>query len=92
MSIAEALGESMEAFKIANKVYPRRIIVYREGVSESQLDLLLTTEVSQLKNLLDKKYKDSELIFITVNSKVNARFYGKNRGDVQNPDRGLLID
>jgi len=44
-SIGLAALESIRKFNEINKTMPQRMIIYREGVSESQLDLMLSTEV-----------------------------------------------
>ena len=51
-----AACESIKKFKEVNKIAPKRMIIYREGVSESQLDLMLSTEVTLMKEAIDKEF------------------------------------
>lgn len=72
---------------------PERIVIYRDGVSESQLPAVLSTECGSIKDALDNNgYGDMSLIFLVVNKLVNARFFCKNGDRNVNPDRGIVID
>lgn len=75
-----------------NKIAPKRIVIYREGVSESQLELMLSTEVALLKEAVEKEFKDIKIVFLTCNNLCNARFYQQQGKRQVNPDRGLVID
>ncbi len=74
-SLGEAAVASCNKFKEANKIAPKRMVIYREGVSESQLEIMLSTEVSLLKEAVEKAFPGIQIVFLVCNSMVNARFY-----------------
>lgn len=87
------LMDCTEAFKTKNGIAPARIVVYRDGVPDSQLPTLLQTEVTQMKKAMDDSpYKDCKMTYLTVNKQVNARFFQQMGNRKGNPERGLLID
>ena len=64
------------------KYVPETIIVYREGISKSQLSKSLKQELESLKQLKETVRKRTpfknyspELIYILVNKFSNTRFY-----------------
>jgi aubergine-like protein len=88
-----AVVNSCAKFKEANGKAPERIVIYRDGVSESQLPAVLSTECGAIKDALDaNELADTKLIFLVVNSTCNARFFGKNGSRNVNPERGIVID
>ena len=42
-------------------------LMYREGVSEHQLQHILSTEVIKLKEAIDKDFPNIKIIFVTLN-------------------------
>ncbi|CDW90249.1 macronuclear development protein 1 [Stylonychia lemnae] len=87
--------EAMEAFKLHNKVYPQQIIIYRDGVGESQKKVVISQEIDQIqKALLELKQNDSsKFIFVMVNKRVKARFMLDNGGGrLDNAQPGTVID
>lgn len=83
----------VEAFKAANGTAPERIVIFRDGVSESQLPAVLSTECGSIKDaLINAGHKDTDLIFLVVNQTSNARFFCKNGSRNVNPERGIVID
>lgn len=62
-----------------NKRYPDRIIVYRDGVGDGQIDTVAKYEVKQLlatfKNI-EPNYKPS-LTVIIVQKRINTRLFAK---------------
>lgn len=85
--------KSIDKFKEANGRVPERIVIYRDGVSESQLPAVLSTECGSIKDALeDGGYNDMKLIFLVVNKLCGARFFCKNGDRNVNPDRGIVVD
>ena len=85
---------SIQKFKDANGgTAPDRIVIFRDGVSESQLPAVLSTECGSIKDALDEGgFKEMKLIFLVVNKMVNARFFSKNGNRNVNPERGIVVD
>jgi len=95
-----AVKNSMLSFKEANGRFPARLIIFRDGVSESQRKTLDEIEVKaflrafedlQAQNGLTPK---PELIFICVNKRMTAKFFSGDTlhsGGLSNPDQGTVV-
>ena len=80
---------------------PDTIVVYREGLSEAQLRKTVCPEVISLEDAVKKIRTKSaeftdyspEIVFLTVNRKINSRFYMNNpKKNVQkNPTPGSVV-
>lgn len=84
------------------KKLPDTLVIYREGLSDSQLKRNLATELNIIESVVGgysgremsqyKKY-EPEIVFLTVNKKVNSRFYRGNtvKQIYANPEPGSVI-
>ncbi|XP_051887860.1 piwi-like protein 1 [Pristis pectinata] len=87
------LQAALKAWHACNKCLPGRIIVYRDGVGDGQLNTVVNYEVPQLLDCL--KYLTDyhpKLSVIVVKKRVNARFFSQAGGRLQNPPPGTVID
>jgi aubergine-like protein len=96
--IKECTEQALEQFKADNKVYPSVIVVFRDGVSDSQRVSVLVEETATVKQAfsamrnLNPVFKEPKLIYMLVNKRTNARFYQDSAGNVANPPLGTLVD
>ncbi|XP_055607759.1 protein aubergine-like [Uranotaenia lowii] len=69
---------------------PQRIIIYRDGVGEGQLQYVYEHEVNAIKAKLQQVYKDtpSRMTFFVVNKRINTRLFHQKR----NPKPGTIVD
>lgn len=81
--------KSIEHYKKDMKAFPKNIIFYRMGISDSQETSILENELLPLKAALYDNFKEKKpnLTFIIVNKKINDRFFSEN---LQNPE-GVAI-
>lgn len=90
--LQSAMADALTDFFEVNKLYPSTIIIFRDGVSDSQRKSIEDLEVSALRNALKPEMK---MIFICVNKRINARFYlgdnMKKNVPLSNPPQGTLI-
>ncbi|KFQ91864.1 Piwi-like 1, partial [Nipponia nippon] len=77
-----------------NKYLPSRIIVYRDGVGDGQLNTLVNYEVPQFLDCLKSIGKDynPRLTVIVVKKRVNTRFFAQCGGALKNPPPGTVVD
>lgn len=66
--------DAFESFNSTNKIYPKNIIIYRDGVGEGQKKTLFETEFKQIRAAMDSKCKDSKCVFVMVNKMVKTKF------------------
>jgi len=85
----DALADFITRACQENNVRPDQIIVYRDGVGDSQLEAVRVTEVEQAKRAV----KESKLIFAVVQKRISTRFLvHKPSGEVGNPWQGTVVD
>ncbi|XP_065594749.1 piwi-like protein 1 isoform X1 [Cyrtonyx montezumae] len=77
-----------------NNYLPSRIIVYRDGVGDGQLNTLVNYEVPQFLDCLRSVGKDynPRLSVIVVKKRVNTRFFAQTAGGLKNPPPGTVVD
>jgi len=93
-NLCEDTKKCLDAFKKANGCYPERIILYRDGVGEGQIQFVLESEVSQMRDAINGEYGDLEepkFTFIVVTKKINTRYLGVDRV-ITNPIPGTVLD
>ena len=74
--------------------YPEKIIIYRDGVSDGQLALVINSEIPQIQKafgMLDPNYKPLMAVVI-VKKRGNARFFARFGNNLENPPCGTIID
>lgn len=84
---------------------PDTLIIYREGLSDAQIKKTVNDEIDCLHLIINKiksnfsqfKEYNPEIVFFTVNKKVNSKFYDfkqnteANQMFVNNPSSGSII-
>ena len=98
--IQSAVRDCMIAFNEVNGIFPLRLVVYRDGVSDSQRRTLEEIEVKAFLRAFDDLVADNnmvsrpELIFVCVNKRVNAKFFTGDtiqKEGLGNPDQGTIL-
>lgn len=90
LNVTKALKE----FRRLHNALPSKIVFYRDGVGEGQLQFVLDHEIAMIKDKLAAIYKSAgiergyNMAFIVVNKRINTRFFHKR----QNPMPGTVID
>ena len=71
------VSEALTEFKAKNGTYPHNIIIYRDGVGDSQQKAVLLYELPQIKLAIQNTTggKDIKLMMVLVNKRVNQRFF-----------------
>ena len=67
VSIADVMQQVLSRFQRINNVMPRRILVYQNGVSDSQLSEVKSEEVQRIQSSLDPNVK---LISVIVKRRI----------------------
>ncbi|KAF8313382.1 Piwi domain-containing protein [Amanita rubescens] len=92
----------LERFKRVNKTLPRRIVFYRDGVSEGEFSQVDQVEIPRMAAVVNRKYgtdpgKWPWLCFIVVGKKHHQRFFprdeeGRDRNGNENLYPGYVVD
>ncbi|KAL9646069.1 hypothetical protein ABK040_007948 [Willaertia magna] len=84
------LDEALERFKQLNKVYPKHVIFYRDGVGEGQQLDVLESEYKRCKQIIDRKQLDCKICYMLVLKRINTRLFAN--GGTENPEAGTIVD
>jgi len=92
-NLQTGMVSALNAFKKNNGTYPARIIFYRDGVGEGQVQGICVPEIEQIKAALSSS-GNSECKFMYINTckRVNTRIFGGQIGRFQNPLAGTVVD
>ncbi|KAG8385133.1 hypothetical protein BUALT_Bualt03G0010100 [Buddleja alternifolia] len=78
-----------------NKVKPKKIVIFRDGVSKGQFDMVLNEELSDLKNAVyDDNYKPA-ITLVVAQKRHQTRFFLENFGEggpTGNVPPGTVVD
>lgn len=93
----EVVRDSFASFARFNGVPPDQVIVFRDGVSEGQKQVLLEQDVVQILASLRafataKNTQPAKLMVIVVTKRISARFYQTMRDNMTNPPPGTVVD
>jgi aubergine-like protein len=83
--------EALKAFKTKCSTEPKQIIIYRDGVSESQQLAIEDTELEQIRRAIKEAAPGAKMLFCCVNKKVKTK-YLLNQGRVEAPKPGTVVD
>jgi len=95
-NLAADMKKCLDAYKTENKgPLPERIIFYRDGVGEGQLNCVYQTELPQLQTSINQFYTAAgvqipKFTYIVVTKKINTRIFTAQKPD--NPPPGTVVD
>ena len=95
--IASFLNNVIFKYKEKKKDLPNQIIIYRQGVSKEQKQIL-KNEINQIDDFLNGRKKEYfplknkiPYYYILVNKKTSWKFFEVEKKEYYNPNEGLLI-
>lgn len=93
-TLQTCMAKALEAFKKHNGAAPTRIIFYRDGVGEGQVQGVCVPEIEQIKAACAScQIKDScKLMYINTCKRVNTRIFAGNPSRFNNPLAGTVVD
>ena len=88
------MTSAIEAFKRNNGTAPTKIIFYRDGVGEGQVQGICVPEIEQIKQALATHgvSETCKLMYINCSKRVNTRIFAGDPKRFQNPAAGTVID
>jgi len=94
-NFAANFSHGLQAYHKFNGKLPERIVIYRDGVSEGQIEHVYDYEMVQIKEAIKKIAGEEQvkLAFCIVTKRVNARFMERlDERNTGNPSPGTIID
>ena len=72
---------------------PKRLIIYRDGVGDGQIETVKNHEIEGIKAVFRENEWQPQFAFIIVSKRINSRFFqDSNGGKPINPPSGSVID
>ena len=93
-NLQTSMTKAIEAFKRNNGTAPAKIIFYRDGVGEGQLQGICVPEIEQIKQALaSHSLSDAcKVMYVNCSKRVNTRIFAGDPKRFQNPMPGTVID
>ncbi|KAL5345607.1 hypothetical protein ACLOAV_009361 [Pseudogymnoascus australis] len=100
--LSEMMRSRLQLWREKNKVLPENILVYRDGVSEGQYQVLKDDEIPSLRKACDGIYPADQrkkgfpkLSVVVVGKRHHTRFYATKQDEADrsgNPNNGTVVD
>ncbi|KAJ8942364.1 hypothetical protein NQ318_000344 [Aromia moschata] len=87
-----AFTKALEKWKNENGVFPSKIVIIRDGVSDGQFEQCRRYEIEQFETCLRQFDLDTKLLFIVVQKRINTRIFALDREGASNPPPGTVLD
>lgn len=85
---------ALRKYNEVNQCLPEKIIIYRDGVGDGQLNEVKTVELEQIKQAVksvNPNY-DPKLAMIVVKKRISTRLFAEHGGQYANPPPGSVVD
>jgi len=85
--------QGLAAFFEENHDWPDRVVIFRDGISDGQLDTIKGHEVVQLKETTMSLCKRAvKFSYVVVQKRINERIFALNNNHPENPGPGTIVD
>lgn len=93
-NMALHMVKALRCYREMNGALPKKILVYRDGVGDGQIEYVHQTEVAMINEKLVQAYGDCNveppgMAFIIVSKRINTRIFTSRGG---NPVPGTIVD
>jgi aubergine-like protein len=95
VNLAQHMKKALEIYKETCGAYPEKILFFRDGVGDGQVQYVMKQEVDPLLNKLTEIYEGErpKLAYIIVNKHTNTRLFKKVGSTMMsNPRPGTVVD
>lgn len=94
-SLSVLITGALRKYHEVNQANPKKVIVYRDGVGDGQLDVVYNSEKEQIeqafKNAGGVDFKP-QLAMVIVKKRINTRFFKPDNQVLVNPMPGTVVD
>ncbi|CAD8158161.1 unnamed protein product [Paramecium octaurelia] len=86
--VGQLLNLSLQQYQKQNKQYPDTIVIFRDGVGNSQINDLIEIELNTMKSVIQQTYniKLPQFAYIIVNKRISDKFFSSN-----NENNGMIF-
>ncbi len=86
-----AFSTAIKKYQEVNNYLPEKIFIYRDGVSEGQLSVVVDHEVAQLRSCFSSDYCPNMSV-IVVQKRISTRIFRSENNQAANPRPGAILD
>lgn len=93
-NMCPAITQALRKYNEFNGCLPKRIILYRDGVGDGQINYVVDHEIKAIEKCFADAGLDKEQLkftYIIVSKRINTRFFRMN-GNPSNPPSGTVVD
>lgn len=94
--VGQMFEKCLKAYLERNNVLPDRIMMFRDGVGEGQLNHVFTQELEGFQAHIKTAYANQpnkpKLTYIVVNKRISTRFFVVAGRNYNNPNPGFIVD
>ncbi|XP_010226884.1 PREDICTED: LOW QUALITY PROTEIN: piwi-like protein 2, partial [Tinamus guttatus] len=92
-SLRLCLADALQRFHEVNHCLPKKIVIYRDGVSDTQLDTVVKYEIPQLQKCFETfaDYRPSMVVMV-VQKQISTNFYMSAAENLVSPPPGTVMD
>ena len=93
-NLVPAIARALRKYQEVNGQLPERIILYRDGVGDGQINYVVEHEVAAIEKCFDMAGMDAARLkfsYIIVNKRINTRFFRQGKKP-SNPPSGTVVD
>ncbi|XP_063807531.1 piwi-like protein 4 isoform X3 [Pseudophryne corroboree] len=85
---------AIERWQKCNNELPGRIIIYRDGVGDGQLQMVLDYEIPQILSYFTETRTaySPKMTVVVVRKRCTVRFFSESNRGLQNPPLGTIVD
>ncbi|KAL3266899.1 hypothetical protein HHI36_011049 [Cryptolaemus montrouzieri] len=85
-------SKSLENYRRINGTYPAKVVIFRDGVGDGQLDHCLRYEIPQFEDTVKHFELDIKICFVVVQKRTNTRIFLQSKDGLVNPEPGTILD
>lgn len=93
-NIAVSFRRGLEKYRQVNHQLPKRVILFRDGLSEGMMAHVFQVEVKQMQQVIQDMEADIQLAVVVVSKSSHTKFFvSNNQKEVTgNPEPGTVVD
>lgn len=99
VKLSQVIVSALRKYHAINGFVPQKVIVYRDGVGDGQLDIVLQLEVTQAVNAIKFYMRDchasepeTHISYVIVQKRINTKLSLRQGGSILNPQPGTFLD
>ncbi|CDW80416.1 macronuclear development protein 1 [Stylonychia lemnae] len=94
-TLESVMHEALSEFQKKNGVAPQNLIIYRDGVGDSQRSIVINFELPQIQQAIKRHNLEetTKVMIILVNKRINQRLFNTDHPQkICNPQPGTIVD